>query len=467
MFTSTFMFTHDKPLYEQLYEFMVKEIMNGSLKNGEKVPSKRVLASHLKVSQNTVETAYELLVAEGYLRAVARSGFYVCTPDQSSWPIKNDVVFPESEEETRTDVLDYRYNFGTNIVDTNFFPYSTWTRIVKDITSYNRDLLNHGHPQGDLCLREAITKYLHEFRGMVCSPDQIVIGAGVEYLIGLIVQILGKSVTVGFENPGYYKSYNIISNNDVKIDLIGLDENGMKVDLLERSEANVAYITPSHQFPTGVIMPIGRRIQLLNWANGSDDRYIIEDDYDSEFRYKGKPIPALQGYDSRGQVIYLGTFSKSIAPAIRLSYMVLPEPLLEKYKERHRFINSTVSKVDQMIVQKFIEEGYYERHLNKTRALYKSRHDVLIEELKPLLGSCRISGEHAGVHLLLTFPEGKSEQELIQAAAEEGIRVYGLSDYQIHPGKEDQATILLGYANLTEGEIREAAGRLVEVWRKF
>ena len=166
-------------------------------------------------------------------------------------------------------------------------------------------------------------------------------------------------------------------------------------------------------------------------------------------------------------MIYLGTFSKSIAPAIRLSYMVLPEPLLERYKEQHRFINSTVSKVDQMIVQKFIEEGYYERHLNKTRALYKSRHDVLIEELKPLLGSCRISGEHAGVHLLLTFPEGKSEQELIRAAAEEGIRVYGLSDYQIHPGKPDQATILLGYANLTEGEIREAMGRLVELWKKF
>ena len=195
------------------------------------------------------------------------------------------------------------------------------------------------------------------------------------------------------------------------------------------------------------------------------ERYIIEDDYDSEFRYKGKPIPALQGYDADGKVIYLGTFSKSIAPAIRLSYMVLPEPLLDVYDKKSRFVNSTVSKVDQLIVQKFIEEGYYERHLNKTRALYKSRHDVLIEELKPLLDICTISGEHAGVHLLLTFANGLTEKELIRRAQEKDIRVYGLSDYMIRYPKESSHTVLLGYANLTEEQIREAVRILTGCWR--
>ena len=170
-------------------------------------------------------------------------------------------------------------------------------------------------------------------------------------------------------------------------------------------------------------MPIKRRMELLKWAYGKEGRYIIEDDYDSEFRYKGKPIPALQGYDAEDKVIYLGTFSKSIAPAIRLSYMVLPKSLLDVYRTKVNFINSTVSKVDQMIVQHFIEDGYYERHLNKTRALYKNRHDVLIDALKPLADICAISGEHAGVHILLTFEKGWNENELIERAKKEDIRV--------------------------------------------
>lgn len=192
---------------------------------------------------------------------------------------------------------------------------------------------------------------------------------------------------------------------------MGLDRYGMRVDALEDSGADIAYVTPSHQYPTGIVMPIRRRMELLKWAD-EGERYIVEDDYDSEFRYKGKPIPALQGYDVHGRVIYLGTFSKSIAPAIRLSYMVLPEELAETYRERLGFVHSTVSKVDQMIVTRFLEEGHYERHLNKTRSLYRSRHDTLLESLRPLLSVCRVSGENAGVHLLLTFENGRTEQEL-------------------------------------------------------
>ena len=213
-------------------------------------------------------------------------------------------------------------------------------------------------------------------------------------------------------------------------------------------------------------MPIKRRMALLKWAYGKEGRYIIEDDYDSEFRYKGKPIPALQGYDAEDKVIYLGTFSKSIAPAIRLSYMVLPKSLLDVYRTNVNFINSTVSKVDQMIVQHFIEDGYYERHLNKTRALYKNRHDVLIDALKPLADICAISGEHAGVHILLTFEKGWNENELIERAKKEDIRVYGLSDYRIRKDTDERATILLGYANMNEEDIKEAVGILNRCWRR-
>jgi len=236
------------------------------------------------------------------------------------------------------------------------------------------------------------------------------------------------------------------------------------VSALRDTEADVAYVTPSHQYPTGIVMPMKRRMELLKWADEKEGRYIIEDDYDSEFRYKGKPIPALQGCDRGGRVIYLGTFSKSIAPAIRMSYMVLPVELTDVYLDKCGFISSTVSVVDQLIVQRFVEDGYYERHLNKTRSLYKGRHDLLIKGLAPLSGVCRISGEHAGVHLLLTFNGEVTEDELIKKAKKAGIRVYGLSDYIIGEKKEEP-TVLLGYANLSEKEIKDAAEILCSVWR--
>jgi len=447
---------------------MVEEILKGNLKNGEKAPSKRVLSSHLKVSQNTVETAYELLVAEGYLKAITRSGFYVCTPDDCLQPINNSAVsYEEEEEEITDDDINYKYNFGTNVVDTNFFPYSTWTKIVKEITTYNRNLLNHGHPQGDLCLREAIKNYLHEFRGMSCSPDQIIVGAGVEYLIGLIVQILGKNCTIGFENPGYYKSYNIITNNNINIDLIDLDENGLKVDKLEQSNANVAYITPSHQFPTGVIMPIGRRIQLLNWANTSDSRYIIEDDYDSEFRFNGRPIPTLQSLDLNNKVIYLSTFSKSIAPSIRIAYMVLPKSMLALYKKNFSFYSSTVSRFEQHCLYKFIQDGHFSRHLNKMKNIYRTRKDKLVDALKNSKGKelITIIGENTGLHLLITVDNGMNEDELIKSAKQAGVKLYGLSKYYIKDnGNIPKATVVLGYSGFEPEELFNAVKALENAW---
>ena len=279
----------------------------------------------------------------------------------------------------------------------------------------------------------------------------------------LLQAVFGENRSIAMENPTYKKAYRVLENLGNSMQVIDMDRSGINVEKLEASGAEIAYVMPSHQYPLGTVMPIKRRLELLKWADGSERRYIVEDDYDSEFRYKGKPIPALQGYDSHGKVIYIGTFSKSIAPAIRVSYLVLPETLLRLYEERGTAFSSTVSRVDQRIVAGFLKEGYYERHLNKMRAVYKSRHDVLLEGLKEIPG-IEISGENAGVHLLIRFRNGKTEAEACAQAKQTGIHVYGLSDYYVRE-KEETHTVILGYANLNEEAIREAVGLLKDAWK--
>lgn len=449
------------PLYEQIYDYIKTDIQSGRIPYGEKLPSTRFLSKHLEVSRSTVELAYEQLLSEGYIESVPYKGFFVAQIDEL-YHLKKDKPQPQRE---RKEARRYRYDFTPNGVDLKSFPYNVWRKLSKDILMDDRtELFRSGDSQGEYGFRSAICSYLYQARGVDCTPDQIIVGAGSDYILMLLGMILGMDHTIAFEDPTYKQAYRMAGGMSYNCIPVSMDKNGMKVTELEKSGADIAYVTPSHQYPTGVIMPIRRRMELLKWACEAQGRYIVEDDYDSEFRYKGKPIPALKGYDASEKVIYLGTFSKSIAPAIRLSYMVLPKPLQEAYEQKARFVNSTVSKVDQLIVQKFIEEGYYERHLNKTRALYKSRHDVLIEELRPMADICTISGENAGVHLLLTFQNGMTEEELIDRAAKEDIRVYGLSDYRIKENCKEKATILLGYANLTEEQIRKAARLLRDCW---
>ncbi len=449
------------PLYEQSYDYIKTDIQSGRIPYGEKLPSTRFLSKHLEVSRSTVELAYEQLLSEGYIESVPYKGFFVAQIDEL-YHLKKDKPQPQRE---RKEARRYRYDFTPNGVDLKSFPYNVWRKLSKDILMDDRtELFRSGDSQGEYGFRSAICSYLYQARGVDCTPDQIIVGAGSDYILMLLGMILGMDHTIAFEDPTYKQAYRMAGGMSYNCIPVSMDKNGMKVTELEKSGADIAYVTPSHQYPTGVIMPIRRRMELLKWACEAQGRYIVEDDYDSEFRYKGKPIPALKGYDASEKVIYLGTFSKSIAPAIRLSYMVLPKPLQEAYEQKARFVNSTVSKVDQLIVQKFIEEGYYERHLNKTRALYKSRHDVLIEELRPMADICTISGENAGVHLLLTFQNGMTEEELIDRAAREDIRVYGLSDYRIKENCKEKETILLGYANLTEEQIRKAARLLRDCW---
>lgn len=453
------------PLYEQIYEYIRNEIRKGCIKSGERLPSTRALCQHLEVSRSTVELAYEQLMAEGYIEAQPRRGYFVSDIEGLYQITKAYTGEISSEKEPAES---YLYDFTPNGVDLKSFPYNAWRKLSRECLVDDRaELFRLGCPQGEYGLRRAISSYLHQARGVNCTPEQIIVGAGNDYLLMLLCAVLGNGHRVALENPTYRQAYRLFSNLSYEVCTVDMDGKGMRVEELEKSGADIAFVMPSHQYPLGTVMPIRRRMELLRWAKEAERRYIIEDDYDSEFRYKGKPIPALQGYDSSGKVIYIGTFSKSIAPAIRMSYMVLPETVCAMYRERCGFISSTVSKVDQLILQKFIEEGYYERHLNKTRALYRGRHDVLLLALRELESMVTVSGENAGVHLLLHFQDGRSEEELISLAAEKGVKVYGLTEYYVDDrkiGGNQETIILLGYANMKEEKIKEAVRLLRVAW---
>ena len=441
------------PLYEQIYQYIKDEIQTGKLLHGKKLPSTRALAKYLEVSRSTVELSYEQLLSEGYIESEPCRGYYVAQIEELYQLQK--VVVPIKRRENGK--KKYKYDFSINGIDLGGFPYNVWRKLYKEILMDDRaELFRSGDVQGEYSFRMAICNYLHQARGVNCTPEQVIVGAGSDYLFMLLSMMLGKDVTIAFEDPAYRQAYNMANELGCHTVAIPLDKQGICVDELEKSGADIAYVTPSHQYPTGIVMPVKRRQELIKWAYQSKERYIIEDDYDSEFRYKGKPIPALQGYGGEEKVIYLGTFSKAIAPAIRLGYMILPQSLLERYYEKCGFISSTVSKVDQMIVQKFMEDGHFERHLNRMRAVYKSRHDILVEGLKPFEKVCKISGENAGVHVLLTFDKHRTEEELISLALEQNIRIYGMSEYYIEERKTEHPTILLGYAQMTEEEIKEA-----------
>lgn len=475
-----------KPLYEQIYQFIKEEIRCGNLEASKKLPSSRALAMNLKVSRSTTQLAYEQLVSEGYLEAIPRKGYFVADiegmivtsettgmqeKEQSgAFPGNHGVYDEDAAAAQGAREREYRVDFSLRGIDLDSFPYSTWRKISRLVLKEEeKALFLKGDPQGDLPFRMAIREYLHNARGVDCTVDQIVVGAGNEYLLMLLSQLLGRDAGIAMENPTYEQAYRVLSGMGHEIYPVDMDENGLNVSVLRRTSAKVAYVMPSHQFPMGIVMPVKRRQELLAWANESPGRYLIEDDYDSEFRYKGKPIPALQGADTAGKVIYIGTFSKAIAPAIRVSFMVLPPKLLRRYHEECNFYSSTVSRIDQRILNEFIKDGYFERYLNKTRKIYREKHDLLLQELKPFGKRFTISGEHAGLHVVMTAKDEKlSEQELRKAAADKGIKVYAFSDACIEAGgygiPEAGARIILGYGGLKREEIQEGITKLKQAW---
>lgn len=455
-----------EPLYEQIYQYIRGELEKGNIRAGERLPSGRILSRNLGVSRSTVDQAYDQLLAEGYMISLPRKGYFACELDRLyEMPHRQsrELIFDEKNVQA-----EWKYDFALNGIDREGFPYLTWQKISRQVLSQDDGtLFQLGDAQGQRELRSELASYLHHARAVNCQPEQIILGAGNDYLLLLLHVILGNGHKIAMDDPTYMSAYNDFQSMGYEVCTLTPDEKGMHPGLLEESGADLAYVMPSHQFPLGTVMPVSRRQQLLAWAGKENGRYLIEDDYDSEFRYKGKPIPALQGYDTQDKVIYLGTFSKSLAPAIRISYMVLPMPLLVKYREKAANFSVTVSRVDQKILEKFLKEGYFERHLNKMRGIYREKHDLLLENVRKLGKEYKIRGEHAGVHILLELREGLSETEAVKRAAKEGIKVYGLSEYCIKKDNvSETATVLLGYATLSKEQIQEGMKLLGEVWRR-
>ena len=453
-----------KPLYEQIYSYIRENIADGKISFGEKLPSTRFLAGHLQVSRSTVELAYEQLLSEGYIESIPCKGYYASdisklyhgSTKKTEETVENKFF---SSEETQPK---YRICFSPNQNEMQYFPYNAWRKIAKEILAQNNpELFLAGEAAGERELREAVCKYIYHARGVNCRAEQIIIGAGNEYLLILLAQVLGSRKRVAIENPTYLQAYRTLQSMEYTLLTISRDENGMCMKDIYALEPDVVYAMPSHQFPMGTVMPMKRRLQLLHWAAEGEERYIIEDDHDSEFRYKGKPIPSLQGNDRNGKVIYMGTFSKSIGAALRVSYMVLPEHLLEVYQKKCGFYSSTVPKEQQKMLTAFLNQGYFERYLNKMRGIYKGKHDLFLSLLRKEKWVHKIYGDFAGMHVLVEVDTQMSAEEIVEAVKNQGIRIYALEEFMIPEVSkvvQKYPTLVLGYGALSGEEMLEGIG---------
>ncbi len=447
--------------YDYLYRCIKEDILTGRLAAGEKLPSKRALADHLEVAVVTVENAYAQLVAEGYLYPREKRGYFVNALEENSNPDPPlEFPVPQGGQEEQQWLLDLRAGGGV----TEGFPFTVWAKLTRRVlTERGEELLRATPHSGAAELRCAIAAHLYRFRGIQADPDQIVVGAGTEYLYNLLVQLLGRSQTYGVEDPGYSKAVQIYALNGAECCPLPMDEQGVKLEGL--GDVQVLHISPNHQFPTGVVTPIARRQSLLRWAEQGPNRYIIEDDYDSEFRFTGRPIPTLKSIDGAGKVIYMNTFSRSLAPSLRISYMVLPQDLLEPYRKKLGFYSCTVPAIEQYTLASFLDEGYFDSHINRMRVRYRSQRDKVMAAIQEsALGDrAQVVRENAGLHFLVKLDTRLGDVQLARRAEEQGIRLSFLTDYQRVPNAAALHTLVVHYPKIDLDAFRKALEVLAEL----
>lgn len=473
----------DDTRYGYLYRCIKDDIVCSRIVAGSRLPPKRKLAEHLGVGVVTVESAYRQLVAEGYVEARERSGFYAIDLGGS---VELGRAFPRDVADAQRSMRQsstspigvcvsknpkgHTVDMTGAHVASGIFPYVQWARTLRTVLTDESEesLVEATGPAGCLRLREAIAAYLRGFRGMDVSASQIVIGAGAQVLYGLIVQLLGRNAGYAIENPGYPRLAKIYQGNDVALDYLKMDDAGVSVSELEESCASVLHIMPAHQFPTGRVYPVSRRYELLAWASERPDRWIVEDDFDCEFRLAGRPIPSLQSIDAQGCVIYTNTFTKSLGPAYRLGYMVLPPALAKRFHEELGFYSCTVGTLDQLTLARFIESGEYERHVSKLRTHYRRTRDALFEALRtsglPALEDFAIDGADAGLHFVISFKDRRNEAELVALAEAEGVALNPMSGYYLPEGVAperavSEGVVPEGVAGLSGSERRGAPVR--------
>lgn len=488
-------------LYDYLYRCIKEDILKGNIVSGEKLPSKRSLAKNLGISVITVENAYAQLCAEGFIYSLEKRGYYAADirdilTDISDMPndIQNDNY---DNEKSDNNILDKNksynnksdnnktvsYNeevmnedgntdiaviadFASNAVNIDKFPFYQWSRLTRNVLAEaNDDLLRVAPIKGVYELRKAIADYLYRFRGLKVNESQIVVGSGTEYMYGILIQLLGHDKVYAMEDPGYSKMSMILEGNRVKCHHVAIDDCGMMIDRLNETDANVVHLTPSHHFPSGIVMPIQRRLEFISWAMKQEDRYIIEDDYDCEFRLQGRPIQTMFESDMNGKVIYMNTFSKTLAPSFRISYMVLPHKLMKLFEERLGYMSCTVPNLEQYVLARFMSEGYYERHINRMRVYYRNLRNEILKEIREsrLNGRCQIFEEDAGLHFLIKLNTEMSDEMLVAKALEKGIKLTCISQYTYNATEENEHVVVLNYSGIKMERIKESVTGLSEI----
>lgn len=454
-----------EPLYQQLYLALKNDITKAHLKGHEKLPSKRKLAKHLGLSVTTVDTAYQQLIAEGYLYSKPNSGFFVSDiqqllpeTDTLIRPVFQKPSSPVFNKTTLIPAKPYQHQQD--------FPFHIWSKLLKQILNQEPQKLLQPAPSGGVQeLKEAIAQHLYDFRGMLVLPEQIIIGAGTEYLYSLISQLFGPNKRIAIEDPSYSRIAKVYQSHQIALSYLPIVPDGIDLADLENSGADILHISPSHQFPTGQVLPVNKRYQLLGWASQSENRYIIEDDYDSEFRFKHRPIPSLREIDQSDKVIYMNTFSRSLLTTLRISYMILPQRLLDIFQEKLGFYSPTVSNLEQYTLARFIKQGHFEKHLSRMRLSYQKKLDFCHQTIKksPLKDKIAIKEDHSGLHFILAVETELSENILIQQAQERGIILSPLTELAHFPNLVPQHHYIVQYGNITAEEFAKLITTLEKI----
>ena len=437
------------PLYEQLYRALKADILSGALSGGSRLPSGRALAEHLGLSRVTVETAYAQLLAEGYLTSRPRAGYFVeqLTPQELPPRVSEPEAQPPEPETAQSR-------------SAQLFPFSVWARLMRGVLLDRRqDLLRPAPDAGLPALRQAVAAELYRQRGVHVSPEQVYIGAGAEYFYNLLIQFFGHGRVYALENPGHRKIARVYQANQVAVRPIGMDADGVIPELLEQSGAEVLHISPSHHYPTGTVTPITRRQALMRWLTAQPGRYLIEDDYDSEFRFSGLPIPTIQSMDRSGRVIYMNTFSRTISPSLRISYMILPRTLLPQWQAAMGFYSCTVPSFEQMTLTRFLAEGYFEKHLSRMKKHYRAVRAQLFSVLHTpqAVRQCAVHDTDAGLHLVLELKNAPEPEALRALLRQSGLPDALLSDFFLDaPSPQAQKSIVLGYADAEPAQLEAA-----------
>lgn len=441
------------PLYESLYRAIREDIRTGRLAPGDKLPSKRALASNLEIGKTTVEGAYAQLLEEGYITSKERQGFFVENIPRQA-PAAPAVLPLRASPPPEPPLADLTAN------GTGQFPFSVWARLQREVVlDYGKDLLLPMDSRGAPALRLAIARNLSDFRGMQVDPENILVGAGTDFLYNLLMQLLGQDKIYGVEDPGYGKIRRIYAAGGVRCRPIPMDGLGIDPDCI--GEATVLHISPSHHFPTGIVTPVSRRLRLLEWARARNG-WIIEDDYDTEFRFRGHPVPAMQTMDPE-RVIYLNTFSKTLSPSIRISYMILPPALMARFRRELGFYGCTVASFEQYTLARFLSRGYFEKHINRMRKFYRARRNRVIALLEscPAANKLTIQEQDAGLHFLLQVDTQLSDEALVAFLLENGIKVQPLGSFYTQP--KTLHTLVVNYSGVDEAALGRALNSLENI----